>query len=218
MPKPRARREDDASTSDNAERILRVAERLFARRGHRNVTVRDIAAAAHVTHPLIYHYFGSKRGLLAAVLERSQSRMRAVAATGGAAPETIAALVRNFVMHDRTYALTVTRGFADGMRPSDWPGGFPSTEALLDLLSGARTEDDHGLSATEVRALVAVVVAMATGWTLFEDQLLEIVGLSGDDLEQARECLVAAIGRVVGPALPAEQDSLPAEQDSRPTE
>ena len=74
---------DPAETSAPADRrralILQVAERLFAERGFRNVSVRDIADAAGVTHPLIYYYWGSKDGLLAAVTERSQARVRAVA-------------------------------------------------------------------------------------------------------------------------------------------
>ena len=189
--------------SENAGRILRVAERLFAERGYRSVTVRDIADAAHVTHPLIYHYFGSKRGLLAAVLAESQARMRAVAERGGTAQEAILDLVRNFVVNDRTYVLTLTRAFADRMRPADWPGGFPSAQAILDALCGQATEDDDGPSEAEVRALVAVVVAMATGWVLLEDQLLEIVGLPLEYRGEARERLIAAIRDVIRSAVPS---------------
>ena len=62
---------DPAETSARADRrsasSCSVAERLFAERGYRNVTVRDIADAAGVTHPLIYYYWGSKGSLLAAV-------------------------------------------------------------------------------------------------------------------------------------------------------
>ncbi len=133
MTRRRTRAERDPLESANAQRILRVAERLFARRGYRNVAVRDIAEAAHVTHPLIYHYFGSKRGLLAAVLERSQSRMRA-APIDGEPLDVVATLARDNLTSYRLYYLILVRAFVDGMHPGDWPGGYPTIEKLLKVL------------------------------------------------------------------------------------
>ncbi len=52
------------------ERILRVAERLFAERGYDGVSVRSIAAAAHVQLALLSYYFQSKLGLYRAVFQR----------------------------------------------------------------------------------------------------------------------------------------------------
>ncbi|HSP90663.1 MAG TPA: TetR/AcrR family transcriptional regulator [Vicinamibacterales bacterium] len=204
MPKPKARREDDARTSANAQRILRAADRLFATRGYRNVSVRDIAETAGVTHPLIYHYFGSKRDLFAAVLEKNQSRMRAAGDRDVPVREMILALVRANFGESRTYLLSLTRAFADGMRPADWPGGFPGVEAILERLIIDSGGEVARVSDHEVRRLVAVIVAMSVGWTLLEDQILEIVGLSEGDRDHARECLVEAIGRVIGPVLPPD--------------
>ncbi len=53
---------------DNRARLLTVATRLFARHGYEAVGVRQLAEAAGVTKPTLYHYFGSKRGLLEALL------------------------------------------------------------------------------------------------------------------------------------------------------
>jgi TetR/AcrR family transcriptional regulator len=44
--------------------LLERALRLFADRGYDAVGVREVCAAAGVTKPTLYHYFGSKRGLL----------------------------------------------------------------------------------------------------------------------------------------------------------
>ncbi len=44
------------------------AERLFARKGHRGVSLRDLASAAGVRPFTIQHHFGSKLGLYQAVL------------------------------------------------------------------------------------------------------------------------------------------------------
>lgn len=51
------------SSTGNRESILAAAIPLFASNGTSGVSVRDIAAAASVNIPTIYHYFGDKDGL-----------------------------------------------------------------------------------------------------------------------------------------------------------
>lgn len=53
---------------DNRAKLLTVATRLFARHGYEAVGVQQLAEGAGVTKPTLYHYFGSKRGLLDALL------------------------------------------------------------------------------------------------------------------------------------------------------
>ena len=50
--------------------VLDAAERLFAERGFAGTSLRDIATASGVSHPLIQHHFVSKEGLYGAVLSR----------------------------------------------------------------------------------------------------------------------------------------------------
>ena len=54
---------------DNRSNILSCALELFASRGYDAVGVQEIADAAGITKPTLYHYFGSKRGLLDALLK-----------------------------------------------------------------------------------------------------------------------------------------------------
>ncbi len=54
---------------DNRSRILDCALELFAARGYDAVGVQEIAEAAEISKPTLYHYFSSKRGLLDALLE-----------------------------------------------------------------------------------------------------------------------------------------------------
>jgi AcrR family transcriptional regulator len=56
--------------TDTRERILDVAERLFADRGFPATTLRDITNEASVNLASVNYHFRSKEGLLAAVLER----------------------------------------------------------------------------------------------------------------------------------------------------
>ncbi|WP_084038785.1 TetR/AcrR family transcriptional regulator [Demequina sp. NBRC 110053] len=52
-----------AAETTGRDRIVDVALRLFAQRGHDAVSVRDIAAEGKVSVGLIAHHFGSKEGL-----------------------------------------------------------------------------------------------------------------------------------------------------------
>jgi AcrR family transcriptional regulator len=52
------------------KRILKQAERLFAKKGIDAVSIRDITDAAGVNSAAIHYHFGSKSGLIEALLER----------------------------------------------------------------------------------------------------------------------------------------------------
>ena len=57
-------------THETAEKILQVASRMFAEQGFANVSVRDICKETGTTAPVIYYYFGSKKGLFDAVARK----------------------------------------------------------------------------------------------------------------------------------------------------
>ena len=57
---------------DNRAGILNAALQLFAARGYDAVGVQEIVEAAGITKPTLYHYYGSKQGLLKALLETYQ--------------------------------------------------------------------------------------------------------------------------------------------------
>lgn len=54
---------------DNKQKISDCALKLFSKRGYDGVGVQEIIDAAGITKPTLYHYFGSKEGLLKAVLK-----------------------------------------------------------------------------------------------------------------------------------------------------
>ena len=56
--------------SETKDRILDVAERLFADRGYPATSLRDITAEAGVNLASVNYHFGAKESLLAALLER----------------------------------------------------------------------------------------------------------------------------------------------------
>lgn len=54
---------------NNRENISRQALELFSKKGYDAVGVQEIIDAAGIAKPTLYHYFGSKEGLLKAVLK-----------------------------------------------------------------------------------------------------------------------------------------------------
>jgi TetR/AcrR family transcriptional regulator len=70
-------------------RLLNAAVRVFDRKGYAGASVREIAEMAGVTKPAVYYHFGSKEGLLLAILQQAKREVdtaldRAVARTGTA--------------------------------------------------------------------------------------------------------------------------------------
>ena len=76
--------EDDRGSS---ERILDAATELFGARGFARTSIRQIADRARANSALIYYYFGSKTGLLDALVTRIQAAVhdnleRSIASAG----------------------------------------------------------------------------------------------------------------------------------------
>ncbi len=56
--------------AETPERLMDVAERLFAEHGYSNVSTRTIAEEANANSAAVHYHFGSKEGLLDAVFRR----------------------------------------------------------------------------------------------------------------------------------------------------
>jgi AcrR family transcriptional regulator len=63
--------------ADREAQLLEVAEQTFAERGFKGVSMDEIAERANISKPVLYDHFGSKDGLLAAVVVRIRTEMRA---------------------------------------------------------------------------------------------------------------------------------------------
>lgn len=58
------------SRAERELQLIEVAEKVFGEHGYQATTVDDVARQAGVTKPVIYDHFGSKEGLLSAVVRR----------------------------------------------------------------------------------------------------------------------------------------------------
>lgn len=92
-------------------RLLDAATELFAERGFRRVTVRDIAVAAKANVAAVSYHFGDKRGLYAAVLEAALAVIRQFADAATSLPPEAPpeARLRHYV---RTHVVRTPRSVA----------------------------------------------------------------------------------------------------------
>jgi len=138
------------SDASRRERILGVAERLFAHYGPGKTTVADIARACGIGVGSVYLDFQSKEAILAALAQKNvstvASRMKAAAAKGGRAPERLVAMLRARV--DALYDLAegsqhgcdLVRCRADRPTEAHAPGFGRDVRALLEAEIAAGIE------------------------------------------------------------------------------
>jgi len=79
-------RATDVQQPTSAERILTTALDLFAVKGYDATSVREICEAAGITKPTLYHFFGSKDGVLQALLTSGFERFRGMVDRGLESP------------------------------------------------------------------------------------------------------------------------------------
>jgi AcrR family transcriptional regulator len=111
------------------DQILAAAAELFRRSEYSSVPLAEVAQRAGVTRGLVHHYFGSKRGLYLAVVERSvripaDVRLIPPGATGDF-DEIVGACVRSWMQLIRTVG-----GLWSGL--ADSGGGDDELDAIVD--------------------------------------------------------------------------------------
>lgn len=174
---------------DNRERIFDCALRLFADQGYDAVGIQEIVDAAGITKPTLYHYFGSKQGLLEAVLAEHftclNGALRAAAAYRHDLPaslNSVAAAFFQFARENPTfYRLQLALWFA--------PAHSPAHQSTLRWLTEQheiveqlfrQAAEDHGnmrgrqrAYATTFTGMVNTYIGMAlNGYTDLDEQLL----------------------------------------------
>ncbi len=65
----------DPTTATRREELLAIAAGLFAEKGFKNTTVRDIADAAGILSGSLYHHFDSKESMVDEILQTFQTEL-----------------------------------------------------------------------------------------------------------------------------------------------
>ena len=103
----------DLKSGELQTKLLNAAESLFAENGYAATSVRRIADQAGVNPALIHYYFGNKRGLLLAVMDRTllplAKGISAIKASGSGRLEDFAELFFNMAVEHPAMPKLITR-------------------------------------------------------------------------------------------------------------
>jgi len=154
---------------ENRAVILARALELWGQRGYDAVGVQEIVDAAGITKPTLYHYFGSKRGLLDALIEERSGGLRdalvPAAAYDGDIVKTLESIVRGYFAFARAnpelYRLLLAFSFAppdSDERLAVTAGNAVQYEALERLFEAAAGQ--HGNMRGRQKAHAATFLGM----------------------------------------------------------
>lgn len=166
---------------ERERQLLDVATAEFGEHGYAYASVTDIAAAAGVSKPLIYTYFGSRDGLHAACVHRAGTRLVdavAAAQTVAGPHRALATLTAIFTALDGhpehwqvVYDATLPRPSAAYATAREYQDALNTTgaEGVAEVLSGADPSDQSLLLALWF-SIVSTTIAW---WSDHPDQTPE---------------------------------------------
>jgi len=191
--KKQTRRGREATTAA----ILDVAEELFSAHGYDAVAVRDIAARAGISHPIVHKYVGSKADVLRAVLARDEGLIASAAPANPDLIESASLMWRHGLGQDGlAYLRLVVRAALDGLPYDRTPGQFEGTERLIELAEQAAasaTPAERAATDLDPRVAIAAAVSLFLGWAATESWVRPAAGLQ--DMDDAE--LIDGLERVV---------------------
>jgi AcrR family transcriptional regulator len=158
----------------SSSRILDVASKLFAEGGYSNVSIRDVCREAGTTAPMIYYYFGSKRGLFNAAVSRKISMKEFIARLRDrTAPGSPRQGIANFI---ETYLKSFPVSAFD-------PGLYMRETAQLDRDSAERINRDLD----EIQRIATALV----------ERGIKSGNFTTADASKAADCLVGMLNHIV---------------------
>jgi len=137
---------------ETRQRLLHAAERLFAERGFKHVTVREICRAARANVAAVNYHFGDKLGLYRQIVQSAVERMQATteaardAGTGRPAEEQL----RQYILTVNRRLLAASDGTLQRVITREMYDPTPALDELIE--QGLRPRLDH-LSALIARVL-----------------------------------------------------------------
>jgi TetR/AcrR family transcriptional regulator, repressor for neighboring sulfatase len=175
-PRPRVRRSpDDARTH-----ILDAADAVFREHLPDAVGLREIAAAAGVSHGLVTHYFATYDGLVAAAIARRLDAARATALahlaqmtfTPDEAP-LLSVLVD--LLEDRTLVRLAVWSLLTG-RGAALLGPAGQLGRLIDAMAARLAAIGTPISRERLELAAMVALSTVTGWAVLGDSLAGALG------------------------------------------
>lgn len=173
-------------------RILDAARRLFAENGI-DVSLRDIAAAASVSHGLIQQYFGTRDDMVAAIIKREIDAVMSAPAVTGGDLEQLRGRLREGMDAFREFASIIMRAELAGAVPEQMIDPVATTPAmhLASVISGLQAKRRRrDAAALDPRLVSAYVNAALFGFATLAPWLMTSVGLRPKDYVKSKDEIV----------------------------
>ncbi len=170
------------------EALLSATASLCTQRLPDSVSIRDVAREAAVAPGLVYHYFGSKDGLLRATVDLLAIDITRVAAEEQDAAEMVKAVCR-YLIANPAFSRILSWMALEGRTVTDEMGGHPFIQVLATKIAEQYPGDD-----VLDRIGVAVTTLMAGG--LLVPQVNQTLGRTPDD-----EALVELLASMIAGAV-----------------
>ncbi|WOI58302.1 TetR/AcrR family transcriptional regulator [Palleronia sp. LCG004] len=135
-----ARRSRAEMMDETRRKLMASARAAFAEKGFHETSMDDLTSAAGLTRGALYHHFGDKRGLFAAVVDQIDAEMSARAHSLAAAEATVweALLAEGGAYIEMALDREVQRiVLRDGPAVLGDPARWPSQNRCLDATRGA---------------------------------------------------------------------------------
>jgi AcrR family transcriptional regulator len=190
VPKP-PRRRRDAATARAA--ILDATEKRMVVAGPSGIRLQEVAADAGVSHPTVLHHFGSREGLVKAVIARSladihERLVEAIEASTGEVGQLAAMLDGVFAaLHDGGHARVVMWLALEGQRVDDAEVRLADVVNATHALRKSKAGGKKRVAPREDTGFSVVLAALAlVGSAVMGPALLESAGLASDAAAGAR--------------------------------
>lgn len=175
--------------------ILDATEKLLLKKSPNKITVREIAAAANIKHPLIHRHFGTKDELIIAVHMRGvadiEKRVAEVENLEGNIATFFEAVKKNNFRH-----VALARAMLDGVNPRSIQTDFPVMKRLLELIRKRSDETKSGTKFTP-EIVTAVLSATALGWFLYKPFLIASMDLEDESTDELNKMVVEILEEIV---------------------
>ena len=169
--------------------LIEACTQLFAERGIKAVSIRDIADKANVNSALISRHFGGKDGLVEAVLREMVSRFGSTIEFETAPGEQmLAASIQTIIQNPEVMRVFAHMALEGGPTVLSKMHSPYLKETIRQIKIGQ--DNDELIDTVDARVLLACGYAMGLGWAVFRPLLMEIAGLDKRRSKHLREDII----------------------------
>jgi AcrR family transcriptional regulator len=167
--------------------IVEAAAHLFAQQAPSTVTLRQIAARADVQHSLIIRHFGSKAGLVRAVVDRTAGAYAESVLRGDDAADGFVQAMRH-LLDNPVAAAAFANAQLSAERPRAVQRSYPGATLHRQLLA-----DAAGPHSRDPRVVAAVGLTLAAGWAMLEGWARVAFDLEAMPIDEVRDEVAAML-------------------------